>query len=105
MSLVIVTQCDNIEGGDDNGDNNVKNGGNNPGCMMVVMLKAWGVQPTHPPDKPTQPNRTRLLPPDPTTPIVECRSRNSKTRCQRVGYGSHIPKPMKPELTEKHQVQ
>ena len=60
MSLVIVTQCDNIEGGDDNGDNNVKNGGNNPGCMMVVMLKAWGVQPTHPPNKPTQLDCTRL---------------------------------------------
>lgn len=51
---------DNIEGGGDNGKNNVKNGGNNLGCMMIVMVKVWGVQTTHPLDKPTQLNRTQL---------------------------------------------
>ena len=82
-----------IEGGDDNGDNNVKNGGNNPGCMMVVMLKARGVQPTYPLDKPTQPDRTQLAATRFDYSVGQMRVSNSKTQCQWVGCASHTPKP------------
>ena len=81
--------------------------------MLEIIQVAWwlwclrlGVSnpPTHP-TNPPNPTVHDLQPPNLTPPAVECESWNSKTRCQRVGYGSHIPKPMKPELIEKHQVQ
>ena len=60
--------------------------------------------PTHPPDIPTQPDRTQLVATRSDYSVGQMQVSNSKTQCQWVGCAYHTPKPMKPELTEKHQV-
>ena len=80
--------------------------------MVEIIQVAWwlwclrlGVSnpPTYPTNLPN-PIVHDSQPPDLTALGAKCGSQNSKTRCQRVGCGSHTPKPMKPKLNEKHQV-